>query len=322
MGLRFRKSINIGKGFRINLSKSGIGYSWGTKGFRTTKTATGKNRNTYTIPGTGISYVDEKGNPKSNYSEHQNSLDNYDLVEENETIKGGNVMLKILKTILKLFGGLLLFSILLAYFPVMLILGSIIAIIYLITHRQVFTEKSFIKKFGISALLLFLLLFGAAGTFGDSSNNQPEATSNLENEAAKEEKADNENIQALASVPENIPEESPATDETPAPSEDTSSKEDLQSESIPKSLSNTETPSIIAPIVVSEQPSIKEPEAVTPPEVQAPTAEDIKVYITNTGTKYHRASCRHLDESKYETTLSHAISQGYTACKTCDPPTQ
>ncbi len=32
MGFRYRKSINLGGGFRINLSKSGIGYSWGVKG--------------------------------------------------------------------------------------------------------------------------------------------------------------------------------------------------------------------------------------------------------------------------------------------------
>lgn len=32
MEFRYRKSINLGGGFRINLSKSGIGYSWGTKG--------------------------------------------------------------------------------------------------------------------------------------------------------------------------------------------------------------------------------------------------------------------------------------------------
>ena len=31
MGFRFRKSIPIGKHFRINLSKSGVGYSWGSK---------------------------------------------------------------------------------------------------------------------------------------------------------------------------------------------------------------------------------------------------------------------------------------------------
>lgn len=59
MGFRFRKSIPIGKHFRINLSKSGVGYSWGVKGARFTKTANGKNRTTLSVPGTGISYTTE-----------------------------------------------------------------------------------------------------------------------------------------------------------------------------------------------------------------------------------------------------------------------
>lgn len=59
MGFRFRKSVKLPGGFRVNLSKSGVGYSWGTKGFRATKTAGGKVRKTYSIPGTGLSYVEE-----------------------------------------------------------------------------------------------------------------------------------------------------------------------------------------------------------------------------------------------------------------------
>lgn len=59
MGARYRKSINLGGGFRINISKSGVGYSWGIPGYRITKTAKGKTRKTYSIPGTGFSYVDE-----------------------------------------------------------------------------------------------------------------------------------------------------------------------------------------------------------------------------------------------------------------------
>ena len=59
MGFRFRKSINLGKHFKINLSKSGVGFSAGIKGFRITRTANGKIRKTVSIPGTGISYVDE-----------------------------------------------------------------------------------------------------------------------------------------------------------------------------------------------------------------------------------------------------------------------
>lgn len=61
MGIRFRKSINLGGGARINISKSGIGGSIGTKGARITKTAKGTTRKTISIPNTGISYVKESG---------------------------------------------------------------------------------------------------------------------------------------------------------------------------------------------------------------------------------------------------------------------
>ena len=62
MGFRYRKSINLGCGFRVNISSSGIGYSWGVKGYRVTKTAKGTIRTTASIPGTGMSFVEETGN--------------------------------------------------------------------------------------------------------------------------------------------------------------------------------------------------------------------------------------------------------------------
>jgi len=58
MGLRFRKSINIGP-LRINLSKSGIGFSLGVKGFRVSRSAKGKKTATVSLPGTGLSYVQD-----------------------------------------------------------------------------------------------------------------------------------------------------------------------------------------------------------------------------------------------------------------------
>lgn len=63
MGIRFRKSINLGKGFRINMSKTGPGFSWGGKGFRVTKKAGGGFRTTAYIPGTGLSYQKDFSNP-------------------------------------------------------------------------------------------------------------------------------------------------------------------------------------------------------------------------------------------------------------------
>lgn len=62
MGTRFRKSINFGP-LRVNISKSGVGYSVGNKYARITHTADGKKRTTLNVPGTGLSYVEESRKP-------------------------------------------------------------------------------------------------------------------------------------------------------------------------------------------------------------------------------------------------------------------
>lgn len=59
MGFNFRKSINLGKGLRANVSKSGVGFSWGVKGFRISRSAKGKVKATTSIPGTGLSYTQD-----------------------------------------------------------------------------------------------------------------------------------------------------------------------------------------------------------------------------------------------------------------------
>lgn len=81
MGFRFRKSVNFG-GFRVNISKSGIGYSYGVKGARVTKTASGKTRTTLSVPGTGLSYVTESGAKKSNQTPNIPQSDNNFSAEE------------------------------------------------------------------------------------------------------------------------------------------------------------------------------------------------------------------------------------------------
>lgn len=93
MGFRFRKSINLGGGFKVNLSKSGVGYSWGTKGVRYTKTASGKKRTTLSIPGTGISYVTESGNKKKVQKKKvSQSTNNFTAPSPQNTNNGGNNM--------------------------------------------------------------------------------------------------------------------------------------------------------------------------------------------------------------------------------------
>lgn len=49
----------------------------------------------------------------------------------------------------------------------------------------------------------------------------------------------------------------------------------------------------------------------------ASTPQSRTVYITNTGSKYHKSGCRYLKKSKIAISLSEAKSRGYTACSVC-----
>jgi hypothetical protein len=53
MAWRFRKSLKLGP-VRLNLSKSGVGYSIGGRGFRVGKDAKGRSYTAASIPGTGL----------------------------------------------------------------------------------------------------------------------------------------------------------------------------------------------------------------------------------------------------------------------------
>ena len=41
------------------------------------------------------------------------------------------------------------------------------------------------------------------------------------------------------------------------------------------------------------------------------------VYVTESGTKYHRSGCQHLKKSAIEMPLSRAEANGYTPCSKC-----
>ncbi len=81
MAFRFRKSIKLAPGIRVNLSKSGIGVSAGIKGARIGVNS----RGTYSsvgIPGTGISMLSYHGKGKSGASRPGNVPQNYVLTSE------------------------------------------------------------------------------------------------------------------------------------------------------------------------------------------------------------------------------------------------
>ncbi|MFM7843789.1 MAG: DUF4236 domain-containing protein [Planctomycetota bacterium] len=55
MAWTFRRSFSLGP-FRINISKSGISYSFGLAGFRTGVNSKGRRYSSVSVPGTGLRY--------------------------------------------------------------------------------------------------------------------------------------------------------------------------------------------------------------------------------------------------------------------------
>lgn len=56
MGFRFRKSVKIAPGVRLNIGKKSVGISAGVKGARVSVNSSGRKTTTVGLPGTGLSY--------------------------------------------------------------------------------------------------------------------------------------------------------------------------------------------------------------------------------------------------------------------------
>lgn len=67
MGLRFRRSVKICKGVRLNFNKNSWGMSVGGRGYGYSFNSKGRQTKHIGIPGTGLSYV-TSSSPKSSYS--------------------------------------------------------------------------------------------------------------------------------------------------------------------------------------------------------------------------------------------------------------
>lgn len=79
MGLRFRKSISIIPGVKLNFGKNGMSVSTGVPGFRKTFHSSGRVTTSVGIPGTGISYVttENKNRTPRNQRQPRNETPTY-----------------------------------------------------------------------------------------------------------------------------------------------------------------------------------------------------------------------------------------------------
>lgn len=84
MGLRFRKSITLCKGVKLNFGKTGMSVSVGQKGFHKTIHQNGNVTTSIGIPGTGVYWSDTK---KINKNNTRISVDNSSMTDAQKRVK-------------------------------------------------------------------------------------------------------------------------------------------------------------------------------------------------------------------------------------------
>lgn len=70
---------------------------------------------------------------------------------------------------------------------------------------------------------------------------------------------------------------------------------------------------------VKDTPSVNASAQSSNSSIGSSDANELTVYITNTGSKYHRDGCRYLRQSKHAISKSNAQARGYDACSVCRP---
>ena len=312
MGFRFRKSINLGGGFKINLSKSGVGYSWGTKGARITKTAKGTKRTTLSVPGTGISYVSEKKRKQSRSSKIQEiqskpDYDNTYMQQYKQNTQEGerSGMKKLGK-----FSKNTVMWVLTAFFAITFLvyiphIASFLSLALALVFAPIQKWQNILSKYikgktkVLIAIVLFILTLIAVPTSETTNNGIPTETKPvLVSETTEETTA---------------PTAEPSTEPT------TESTTEYTTEPTTEPTTEYTTEPTTEPITESTTEPTMEP-------TTEPTEDDGWDYVLNTNSKkFHYPSCSSADDIKasnrkdYHGTREEIIAKGYDPCGRCHP---
>lgn len=353
MGIRFRKSIKIGP-MRINLSKSGIGWSVGVKGARVTKKADGGYRTTVGVPGTGLSYIKDYSSKQQKPAQHADQPAQPYLPQ---VLRGKNSA------------------------------ADAAAREAQLTHEVEPIRKKRAKKNRLVLAAVLIIFVGAVGigyrnmvsTDGATAVDEipagavwyPDSRVKFETYPGNVNPGDHVSL-SIDSVPNTRHTITVLVDGAPMQSTDLIAREtDLTGHAawdwtVPADAAPGQNYILVAAgdyincidyavldsagNVVGNAPDRTSPYGyqpelvpengememeITPPETSpvdtqvdvvgttaAPTvtehpASSVTVYVTDTGTKYHNSGCRYLSESSRAIDLDTAMDQGYTACQTC-----
>ena len=345
MGLRFRKSIKIAPGVKINLNKKSTSVTFGGKGVHYTSSSTGKKTASVGIPGTGISYTQTTGQSskqkKTNKGGSQPMPTNFQDPDHKKWYQ---------KT-----GWII--ALLILFFPVGLFLmwkytnwkkpikGIITALILIIALSGIVspdkleqitlkadTEQTYDinQKISIEATTTPSDYELSSSDFKCSGGKITTNNQNISFIATKDGSykiwAEHDGIKSnkltvkvedkAAIAKQRAKEEQKRLAEEKAQKEaEEKAVQEKAAQEAAKAQAKAEAEAQAAAQAQAQAEAQQQAQAAT----QAQQNNDPTVYITNTGGKYHRAGCRFLKQSQIEKHLSE-VKGVYGPCGVCNPP--
>lgn len=338
MGLRFRKSIKIAPGVKINLNKKSTSVTFGGKGAHYTASSTGKKTASVGIPGTGISYTKTTG--QSNKQKKTNKGGSQPM----PTAPQANFQDPDHKKWYQKTGWII--ALLILFFPVGLFLmwkytnwkksikGIITAIILIFALSGIASPDNLEqitlsadtgqtydinKKISIKATTTPTDYELSSDDFKCSDGKINIDKQSISFVATKDGsykiwaehdgiKSNNltlkvEDKEAIAKQKEKEEQERLAAEKAQKEAEEKAAQEAAEAQAKAE----------------AEAQAQAEAQQQAQTATQAQQNNDPTVYITNTGGKYHRAGCRFLKQSQIEKHLSE-VKGVYEPCGVCNPP--
>ena len=287
MGLRFRKSIKLGKHTRLNLNKKSFGVSFGGKGARFTLNSKGRRTSTFGIPGTGLSYTTTSGGKEKSRSKSK---------AKGRKVRGSS-------TGAAKPSGCLIVA---ACIGIIFIMISLVMAVVIgknkngngssVTLEWTQSDISVNSKAYIPNLYLKV--------DGKKANEiSPPEIQISNNDICKIEYKDSNYAQVIYEI---IPLKDGFADIT-------ATYDGVTSEPVTITVDMGEK--VETTTATTTETETEPPETTT--ETTTTAKQQEIVYITPTGDKYHTKSCRYYSDSCMAMTKEQAIQAGYTACDVC-----
>ena len=343
MGLRFRKSVQLFPGFRLNFSKHGAGFSVGNRGFRYSHSATGRRTVSTSIPGTGLTWSQSLNPSKPHYSaskRHTSSRSSSQAPKHSSGASWGSVSLvpegptdnplPIILAILALFAACS------PIWPIGIVLAIASALMFVAGNRQGMRAMS--PKWSIALIVLAVACACHTATGGTSRTattpETPSTTATLASSSAEsistsaassavEASSSTSEIKSLQETVQPLSEAVGLSEADPA-AEGTSPGEIADEQPVPLGESDTATDSGIGAEdngqELADDQAIADNGSYDDAEEQAPYEDPSQteiVYVSDGGERYHRnPHCSGMKNPR-AVSVAEAEAEGRTPCQKC-----